>query len=100
MRVAGRGAGVVREASDEVTLALRRAREPRDGGWSMVYQVGEGGTSSRDSKASGTGWQPSKEKQEVKSERQRGLHYSGPDLELVNGKHLQRKRFPPQTLMM
>ena len=48
-------AGVVGEASDEVTLELRHAREPRDGGWSMMYQVGEGGTSSRDSKASGTG---------------------------------------------
>ena len=62
-------AGVVGEASDEVTLELRHAREPRDGGWSMMYQVGEGGTSSRDSKASGTGWQPSKEKREVKSEK-------------------------------
>lgn len=29
-----------------------------------------------------------------------GLHYSGPDFELVNGKHLQLKKFPPQTLMM
>ena len=56
MHVAGGGAGVVREASDEVMLALRCAGEPRDGRWSMVYQVGEGGTCSRDSKASGTGW--------------------------------------------
>ena len=61
--------GEVRESLDEVTLEARRDGEPGDGAWNVTYQVGEGGTSLRDSKAGGAGLRPSKEEeQEMRSE--------------------------------